>query len=329
MKQAAGADVTLLVSANLQSGTKNQVIVMKSTTRFRAIAFSLSSLALSACGGSGDPVAPTGFVAIGITDAPVDEVLEVNVQFTGVTLKPQSDDEISIVFDAPKDFDLLTLTNGMAAELLPETKVPVGPYNWIRLAVNAEFDNVFDSFAVLPTGQVELRVPSGSQSGLKLVSGFTVTQDRATNLVIDWDLRKALSDPPGQPGMHLRPALRVTDMASYGTLNGTVDEALANGPDCTNDLALDIGNAVYLYSATTDTAGDIGDAMNEPLVTASVSQNDDGSYGYSISFLSVGNYKAAFTCQASDDDPEADDDIAFTSLQSLTINDGETTTVDF
>jgi hypothetical protein len=236
---------------------------MKSTTRFYAITFSLSSLVLSACGGSdnaADSATPTGFIAIGITDAPVDEVLEVNGQFTGVTLKPQSGDEISIVFDTPKDFDLLTLTNGMTAELLPETEVPAGPYDWMRLAVNAEFDNVFDSFAVLPTGQVELRVPSGSQSGLKLVSGFTVTQDRATNLVIDWDLRKALTDPPGQPGMHLRPALRVTDMASYGTLSGTVDEALVNADDCTNDLALDTGNAVYLFSSTTDTAGDIGDA---------------------------------------------------------------------
>ena len=179
----------------------------------------LASITLAACGSSGgSDIDKTGFLAIGITDAPVDDVSAVVVEFTGVTLKPSSGDEIVITFDAPKTFDLLTLTDGLTAELLHETEVPVGTYNWVRLAVNAEFDSVFDSWAMTPEGQVELRVPSGGNSGLKLVSGFTVTQNQSTNLVIDWDLRKALTDPLGQPGFHLRPALRVTDLASYGTL---------------------------------------------------------------------------------------------------------------
>jgi hypothetical protein len=296
--------------------------------RAQCIQITAIFLSLAACGG-GDGQSPTGFLAISITDAPVYEVLEVNVQFSGVTLKPKNGDEIVIEFDAPKNFDLLTLANGMTAELLPDTKVPAGPYNWIRLAVNAEFDNVFDSYAVLPTGQVELRVPSGSQNGLKLVSGFTVTQNNATNLVIDWDLRKALSDPVGQPGLHLRPALRITDMASYGTLIGSVDAALIAAADCSGDQVLGTGNAVYLYNGTTDTPGDIGDATTDPLVTASVTQNSDGTYGYSINFLSIGEYSAAFTCQAADDDPESDDDIAFSPAQTLVIADGETTVIDF
>ncbi|MFQ5982912.1 MAG: DUF4382 domain-containing protein [Woeseiaceae bacterium] len=285
---------------------------------------------LAACGGGGEaPVDPTGIINISVTDAPIDEVTEVNVQFAGVTLKPQSGDEIEMIFDPPKDFDLLTLTGGMTAELLPDTRVPVGPYIWIRLAVNAEFDNVFDSYAVIPQGQVELRVPSGSQSGLKLVSGFTVTQDQSTNMVIDWDLRKALTDPIGRPGLHLRPALRVTNMAVFGTLTGTVAEALVTDDSCTNDLGMDTGNAVYLYVGVVDTPGDIGDPDNEPFTTATVSQNESGAYVYEVNFLSVGEYTAAFTCQASDDDPEADDDIAFPVSHVFTIEDGATTGVDF
>ena len=119
----------------------------------------------------------------------------------------------------------------------------------MRLAVNAEFDNVFDSYAMKSTGEeeeIELRVPGGSQSGLKLVSGFTVTEDQPTHLVIDWDLRKALTDPLGQPGYHLRPALRITDMALYGTLSGTVADALVMDASCTNDLVAHTGNAVYI-----------------------------------------------------------------------------------
>jgi hypothetical protein len=291
------------------------------------------SLLLSACSGGGGESSPpqpaTGIIRIAITDAPVDEVSVVNVQFGGVTLKPASGDEIQIDFDSPKDFDLLTLTGGMTAELLPDTSVPAGQYNWVRLAVNAEFDDIFDSYAMTPIGQVELSVPSGSQNGLKLVSGFTVSQNETTDLIIDWDLRKALSDPIGRPGLHLRPALRVTNMVASGALRGTVAESQVTDEDCTNDLAEQTGNAVYVYQGITDTPGDIGDATNDPFVTATVLQDGDGTYVYEVNFLAVGEYTAAFTCQANDDDPDTDDEIVFSAPQSFTIEDGVTTEVNF
>ena len=39
-------------------------------------------------------------------------------------------------------------------------------------------------------------------------------------------------------------------MASYGTLAGSVQTALLEEDSCTNDLALDTGNAVYVYAGT-------------------------------------------------------------------------------
>ena len=295
------------------------------------------SVWIAGCGGGSGggqgpgPTEPaTGILNIAITDAPVDEVSVVNVQFTGVTLKPASGDEIQIVFDAAKDFDLLTLTGGLTAELLSDTEVPAGGYNWVRLAVNAEFDNVFDSYAMKSTGEeIELRVPSGSQNGLKLVSGFTVTENQSTHLVIDWDLRKALSDPLGQPGYHLRPALRVTDMALFGTLSGSVAEALVTDASCTNDLVAQTGNAVYIYNGMTDTPGDIGDAENDPFTIATVTQDGAGAYTYGVNFMSVGEYTAAFTCQANDDDSETDTGIVFSPPQSFVIEDGVTTEINF
>jgi hypothetical protein len=306
--------------------------MMKALSRsFSRTSFVLGLLGLVAgCGGSGGSGGEkTGFIAIGITDAPIDEVSAVVVEFTGVTLKPSSGDEITITFDTAKSFDLLTLTGGLTAELLRETEVPVGEYNWVRLAVNAEFDSVFDSYAMTPTGQVELRVPSGNNSGLKLVSGFTVTQDQSTNLVIDWDLRKALSDPLGQTGIHLRPALRVTDMSAYGTLTGTVSDLLVNDESCTNDPAMGTGSAVYLYNGVVEVPGDIGDAVSETFTTATASQDESGTYVFEINFLSVGEYTAAFTCQASDDDPAIDDDIVFSAPQTLMIDDGMTKSITF
>lgn len=298
--------------------------------------FALSAaLFLAACGGDGSQPQPqqdaTGTINISMTDAAVDNVDVVNVRFAGIALKPQSGDEIVYDFDTPKDIDLLTLQGGNTAELLSNTQVPVGEYNWVRLAVLAEFDNVYDSYALMDDGtQLELRVPSGSQAGLKLVSGFTVTQDNSTNIVIDWDLRRSLSNPRGQPGLHLRPALRITDMASFGTLSGNVDLALLENDTCTNDLVADTGNAVYIYDGEVTEPLDIRSMDTDPVVTATVSKASDETYRYEVPYLSVGEYTAALTCQASDDEAETEEPIAFLVVTTgVMISNGETTVVDF
>lgn len=289
-----------------------------------------ATVLIAACGG-GSADDPVGILSVAITDAAVENISVVTVEFSGITLKPGSGDEMTFTFDPPKSIDLIQLQNGNTAELLPDTRVPAGRYNWMRLAVNADFDNVMDSFVERNDGsQVELRVPSGAQSGLKLVSGFTVTQDQSTNIVLDWDLRKALSEPSGEPGMHLRPAIRVTDMAQYGTLAGSVDLALLEDASCTNDLVEGIGNAVYVYTGSVSGPDDIDGTDSDPLATATVSLGGDDVYRYEVNYLSIGEYTVALTCQASDDDAEVDDEIAFiASATGVDINDGETTTLDF
>ncbi|MBT8103545.1 MAG: DUF4382 domain-containing protein [Gammaproteobacteria bacterium] len=295
----------------------------------RLLIAAYAACCLAACGGGASAPAGdgTGIVSIAITDAAVDSVSVVMVEFTGVELKAKNGENVVEIFDSPKSIDLLELQDGRTEELLPDTRVDAGEYNWIRLAVNAEVDNIRNSYVITETGEeVELGIPSGSQSGLKLVSGFTVTQNGATNLVIDWDLRKALSNPTGQPGMHLRPALRITDMAMYGTLRGTVAEALTMADECGEDSS--VGNAVYLYEGTVDTPMDIRAAETDPVATATVAAD----LGYSISYLSPGDYTAAFTCHANLDDTAADaiDEIVFSVVDTeVTIVDGETTVLDF
>jgi hypothetical protein len=301
---------------------------------------------VAGCGGGSSSVendSSTGTISIMLTDAAVDNVSEVWVEFAGLALKPANGDEIVVEFDTPTSINLLELQDGRSEALLNNKQVPVGPYNWIRLDVNAEFDNVFDSYALLDNGsQVELRIPSGSKTGLKLVSGFTVTANQSTNIMIDWDLRKALSDPRGQPGMHLQPALRVTDMAIYGSLSGTVEEALVTEmgpaeppPDqpsiaCTNGDLHDVGNAVYLYEGDVTDPLDIRGAETDPVVTATVTQNTEGVYEFGVSYLSVGSYTAAFTCQASGDDPELEDTIVFGAIiNDVVIEDGANTHIEF
>jgi hypothetical protein len=68
--------------------------------------------------------------------------------------------------------------------------------------------------------------------------------------------------------------------------------------------------------------------VNDPFATATVLQIGD-EYLYEVNFLPVGEYTAAFTCQASDDDVELDDDIAFSAPQIFTISNGSVTEVNF
>ena len=113
-------------------------------------------------------------------------------------------------------------------------------------------------------------------------------------------------------------------------MSGTVADSLVTDDNCTNDLVAQTGNAVYVYSGMTDTPGDIGDAENDPFTTATVTRDGASAYTYEIHFLSVGDYTAAFTCQANGDDSDIDDDdIVFTPLQQFAIDDGVTTVLDF
>ena len=311
-----------------------------------SVLVSLAAFALTSCGGGGGgggagPGPGTGTVSIALTDAAVDNVTEVWVEFDGITFKPANGEQDEYTFDA-RAIDLLALTNGKI-EILYEQEIPAGNYNWMKLAVNADFDEIFDSYVVEDGGgQVELRIPPDR---LKLGNGFVVTANGTSAFVIEWNLRMGLTDPVGQQGYKLQPSLRITDMTDYGTIAGTVDPALLPPIDesCTSDTNTGDGNVVYVYEGADITPDDVDGIDPDPIATADVRLNLDdedpnfGNHEYMVPFLSPGDYTVAFTCQGIDDvmpDPEqpeleVDDDIAFTAGVNATVVDDETTIVDF
>lgn len=297
----------------------------------------LSAMFLAACGGGGG--GGTGTVSLAITDAPVDGVDQVWVQFQSIELKPKNGSAIRFDFDTPLSVDLKTLTGDNTEVLLNNEEVPAGEYNWIRLIVNAGFDDVFDSWVMTDMGeQVEIRVPSGE---LKLVSGFTVVRGGEASFVIDWNLRMGLTRPPGQAGYLLKPAHRIIDRQDHGGIEGTVDTALITDASCTSDPNTGEGNEVYVFAGTGVTPDDVDDIDPEPVTTARVVLNQtSGNYEYSLPFMAPGTYTVAFTCQAADDvspdptvqpppDPAADNAIAFTPGIDATVVAGQTETVNF
>lgn len=139
---------------------------MSATFNEKALAAALACALLAGCGGgSGGTSEPlSGTLSLAVTDAPVDDVSEVVVQFTGVRVKPRSGEAIEIDFGAPLNIDLLSLTGENSATLLNGEPLPAGEYDWIALEVNAELDTEFDSYVLANDGgMIELEVPSGSQ----------------------------------------------------------------------------------------------------------------------------------------------------------------------
>jgi len=301
---------------------------------------------LTACTGSETEQSPTaalkGKLVLGITDAPVDSAAKVVVKFTGIELKPANGDSISYTFGTPKEIDLLALQGGGSELLLDEVTVDSGVYNWIRLNVEAE-SNILDSYLEELDGtQVSLWIPSGSQTGLKLNDSFVITESNISDFTIDFDLRKSITNPPGQVDYFLKPRLRLIDNNMAGELSGTVDESLINAEGCSDTAA------VYVFSSdvapedvddidlSDDENTDLGGA--DPITAASVELAQDGIYEYTAAFLTADDYTIALTCQSGFDDSNIDNDdvntnggqtVSFIEIAQITVTANTTTTHDF
>lgn len=273
---------------------------------------------VAGCNSSDDDA--MGTLTLGITDAPVDSASEVVVEFTGVSVKPAEGQAEEFDFDSPRQINLLDLQGNLSEDLISDASVPAGEYEWVRLKVNAGRSDS-DSYIVLDDGtRHSLFIPSGNETGLKLVQGFTVPANGSADFTIDFDLRKSVTNPQGFAEYILKPALRLVDNTEVGSIAGTVDDAIASASDCSP--------AVYVFEGSDATVDDEG-SDNAPVTSASVEMNDSGVFEYEVGFLTAGDYTAALTCDADADDPEADDDIAFEAQQNATVEADSTTAVDF
>lgn len=252
-----------------------------------------------------------------ITDAPLDSVSEVWVQFTAIELRPTDEDTELLHFDlnGPQTINLLSLTGARAAILLDNVVIPAGDYDWIRLRVNA-VDNIVDSYVLLPDGSMpELSIPSGSQTGIQLNRGFTAESATPAHLLIDFDLRKSLVIT-GAGDYVLNPVLNLVDESITGTITGTIDDDLLVDDDC-SDADPSTGNAVYVFAGNNIAPDDIDNMRPEPYTTSTISfDTDSGEYQYEIGFLPEGKYTLAFTCEADNDQLDTDDDISFSSIRN-------------
>ena len=295
-----------------------------SSARLAAGVATLALLGTANCGGGGGGSGTMMNLSVG--DAPVDGAEKVIVVFTGVELIPNSGNPVTINFAAPRTIDLLN-DSGTASARLFSQPIPPGDYGQIRLLVNADGDPG-NSYIVLADGSMHgLLVPSGAQTGLKLVSGFSVPSSGVVDDTIDFDLRQAIVCPPGQaPACLLKPVERLVANNTVGNIQGQVSNTLVTA-SCTP--------GVYLYAGTVTAPEDMNSAAaagdtNQPIASSVPVATSTPPYYYQFTFLTPGNYTLAFTCQAAQDNPDqADAAVTFGPIKSgIVVTAQMTTTVD-
>jgi hypothetical protein len=283
-----------------------------------------TALGLGACGGGSG--GGTGQMSLAVGDAPVDGAQSVVVKFTGIELTANSGNPVDIMFSQPKTIDLLN-QSGMASAVLFNQPIAAGSYGQIRLMVVADGDPS-NSYIMLSDGTMHgLQVPSGSETGLKLVTGFTVPSSGVVDYTIDFDLRQAITCPPGQaPACILKPVEHLVDNTTVGNIQGTVSATLVP-TGCTP--------GVYLYSGTVTAPEDMNSTapstdISQPLASKVPIANSQPPYYYQFTFLPPGTYTVAFTCQAALDNPDqADSAVIFNPIMTgIFIVANQTTTVD-
>ena len=117
----------------------------------------------------------------------------------------------------PVRVNLLEWTNGKTYTLT-SSEVPIGQCTQIRFKIDEAYIGVNNEV-------LELDVPSGSTSGLKLGTDFTIKEGITYNMILDFDVDKSvvvLGSEKHPKGYKLKPQIRVIVDANVGSISGTV-----------------------------------------------------------------------------------------------------------
>jgi hypothetical protein len=284
---------------------------------FNFLSILFISIGMTACGG-GDTQG-TGTLAIGITDAPVDSAEAVVIHFTEATLHGPDGNTIvkvtdPVTGDPGRSIDLLQLQGGMWTGLFTDV-VTAGQYSWIRLTLD-----LTQSYIQINGQQYALRCTSCENNGYRLNRSFNVAIDGTMALMLDFDLRKSITDPSSGLDYILRPTVRVVETAASGVITGKIDSTLIA------NLGGFTGCSVYAFAGNDALLDDvyipidmaIPAEQNNPVSTAKV-VFENNIYQYTLSFLPAGDYTVALTCDADMDSAATDDTLTFSDPVNVTV----------
>jgi hypothetical protein len=247
----------------------------------------------------GNNVGQTGTIQFQITDAPIDDA-DIQGVFVTVTAVKVDGETIS-GFSGKQTIDLMAYQSGNV-KLLGTAELEEGTYDDVSLVLDLDSDANGGSPGsyVLTNDNVKHSLKAGSDATMEIEvesGNFTVEEGGTANVVIDFDLRKALryDDAPSANDSYdfvtkgeLEASLRMVNQANTGTISGTAQDNLGVAGDLIVVYAYEKGS----FNKETEINGQgESDIQFKNAVTSAVV---NGQGNYKLSFLKEGDYELHF-----------------------------------
>lgn len=164
------------------------------------------------------PDSGNGSVKIYMVDSPADyDAVNIVVSKVEVNQSADASENSSgwvVINDKEQTYNLLDLRNGANA-VLGENSLKAGHYSQVRLILGTGSNVVMNGI------RYDLTVPSGTQTGIKLVHGFDVQANSQFLLTLDFNVNQSIL-VTGSGKFMLKPTIKVVNNSNVGTISGTV-----------------------------------------------------------------------------------------------------------
>ena len=212
---------------------------MKFVKQFGPIFLFLAAILLLSCSGNGDG-GGTGTLSVALTDSSTAKYLAIYVTIDEVQVNRHDSSSNAnsgweTVANPMKTYNLLKLVNGVT-ETLGEDELAAGTYQQIRLIIGKtpESENnilglphEYPNYIILNDAAktVEpLKIPSGFNTGIKLVHNFEVEEGTVVELLLDFEACKSVVET-GSGKYLLKPTIKVIGTEAKFELYGQVTDA--------------------------------------------------------------------------------------------------------
>ena len=260
--------------------------------------FLMAAFSISACKDDEGTPAGSGEATIELTDAPIDNAQVEGVFVTVTDIK--IDGRSFQGFSGPVTLNLLAYQNGKT-EVVGIGQLSAKSYNNLTLVLDMEKDangNTPGTYVKTADG-VKHRLAASTQKTISVTANeaYSIRENSNTNIVVDFDLRKAIQDAASETGEYsfvtaakLNNSVRVVAKEKAGSIKGTYENNSGSGS--ASDKIVVFAYKKGTFNAETETKGEVlfENAANSALVSNSSFSNGN----FTLAFLEEGEYDLYF-----------------------------------